>query len=59
MLVWVYLVSHFIQKKFRFWPIILQNETQKDIHSSFLILASRGKKKAQKTLTHPMKILAF
>jgi hypothetical protein len=48
----VCLVSHFIKKKFRFWPIILQNGTKhhakflaKSIHSPFWILGLRGKKK--------------
>jgi hypothetical protein len=36
----------------------MQNFWQKGIHSLFWILASRGKKN-QKTLTHPMKNLAF
>jgi hypothetical protein len=32
---------------------------QKGIYSPFWILASRGQKKSQKALTHPMKNLTF
>jgi hypothetical protein len=37
----------------------MQNFWQKYIQSPFWILASRGKKKSQKALTHPVKNLAF
>jgi hypothetical protein len=64
----VCLVPHFTQKILGFGSsfYIIELNTmqifwQKNIHSSFWILASRGKKsqKAKKTLTHPMKNLVF
>jgi hypothetical protein len=60
--------SPFYLKNFRFWPIILQNETKHYVNFfakrySFSILdfgLKRQKKaKKQKVLTHPMKNLVF
>jgi hypothetical protein len=64
----VCLVPHFPQKILGFGPPFckmklntMQNFWQKGIHSPFWIFASRDPKKPknQKSLTHPMKNLAF
>jgi hypothetical protein len=62
----VCLVPHFTQKKFGFWPIILQNETKhhakffdKKISILHFGFWPQEAKKSQKALTHPIKKLAF